>query len=107
MTSEELEVGDILIWLEDEYIITELKDKKIIHTLVGGTDICYVSFENANGLFSDGSLTCKRSTKSTQPKTTHRNNDGISTCCFCGGATRKCGGMMFNRDYRVCVVCGK
>ncbi len=36
-----------------------------------------------------------------------KNNDGKDVCCFCGGKTRKCGGISFNTDYRICTKCGK
>lgn len=35
------------------------------------------------------------------------NNDGRDTCRFCGGKTRKCGGLNMFTDYRVCKVCGR
>jgi hypothetical protein len=35
------------------------------------------------------------------------NNDGRLTCYVCGASTRKCGGLRYDVDYRVCTKCGK
>jgi hypothetical protein len=103
MTAEELEVGDIIRYTGKEYKIIAISTSNENIILDAG----FMDFHTFELRFSENKITLIKATKAPQPKSNRQNNDGLSTCCFCGGATKKWQGLNLFVEHNVCVDCGK